>query len=355
MARRLLPAIPLTDAGVASSPAKQTPAGAVLVVVRSGVLKHTLPVALTTRPVTVNQDMKALIPTGELDGAYLARLLKARQPEVLGWVRATTADNFPIDKLLDMEIELPSLDRQRRIAAVLDQTDALRARRCRSLALLNELRTAAFALLFGDPTASQPDSRQLSEVARIQIGPFGSLLHKADYVVGGIPLVNPMHIIDGQVVPDSEYSVSEEKARELKIYRLHRGDIVMGRRGEMGRCAVVRDAHHGMLCGTGSLIVRPDRRCLTPGYLQAALSHASVKRHLERQALGATLPNLNAGIVNAIRIRVPALAEQAHYGEVIDDIGKRGSTAQRSLAAFDRLVASLQSRAFSGELALPVS
>lgn len=91
--------VTLTEVGLRNSPAKLVPEGSVLVVVRSGVLKHTLPVALTTRPVTVNQDMKALTPSSTVHAPYLARLLRALQPTVLSWVRATTADNFPIDSL----------------------------------------------------------------------------------------------------------------------------------------------------------------------------------------------------------------------------------------------------------------
>lgn len=347
--------ITLTEAGVANSPAKPIPAGAVLVVVRSGVLKHTLPVALATRDVTVNQDMKALIPTDELHGAYLARLLKARQPEILSWVRATTADNFSIDNLLDMRVTLPSLAEQRRVAAILDHADALRAKRRRSLALLDHLGSSIFGFLYGDPTTPHPTTRPLAEVARLQIGPFGSLLHKSDYTVAGIPLINPMHIVDGELRPDPRHSVSEAKASELEIYRLRRGDVVMGRRGEMGRCAIVTASQEGMLCGTGSLIVRPDLNSVTSQYLQAVLSYASVKRQLERQALGATLPNLNAGIVNAVRMRVPPLSEQAYLEEVADSISRKTSVARRSLATLDEFFTSLQSRAFSGGLTLSAS
>ncbi|WP_090967499.1 restriction endonuclease subunit S [Nocardioides exalbidus] len=97
----------LTQAGVDNSPAKLIASGSVLVVVRSGVLKHTLPVALTTAPVTVNQDMKALTPSAEVHPAFLARLVKSLQPRVLTWVRATTADNFPIESLLELDVEIP--------------------------------------------------------------------------------------------------------------------------------------------------------------------------------------------------------------------------------------------------------
>ncbi|MDZ7882465.1 MAG: restriction endonuclease subunit S [Mycobacterium sp.] len=153
----------LTERGVQMSPAKLVPTNSVLVVVRSGVLKHTLPVALTARPVTLNQDMKALIPSPEIDGSYLARLVKSLQPRVLTWVRATTADNFPINKLLEHRINLPSLDDQRRIASILDQADALRIRFTEVIDRYEELLQAVFLDMFGGKTL---DTRPLSDVVQ---------------------------------------------------------------------------------------------------------------------------------------------------------------------------------------------
>ncbi|MEV8357855.1 restriction endonuclease subunit S [Microbacterium sp. NPDC076895] len=127
-------AIRLSPTGVANSPAKIVDAGSTLVVVRSGVLKHTLPVAIAARPVALNQDMKALSPKREfVTPEYLVRLVKAQESRVLRSVRATTADNFPIDTLLGIEIPLPPLPEQRRIAAILDEADALRMARRRSV------------------------------------------------------------------------------------------------------------------------------------------------------------------------------------------------------------------------------
>jgi type I restriction enzyme S subunit len=97
-------------------------------------------------------------------------------------------------------------------------------------------------------------SRLSQAVLAIQIGPFGSLLHQSDYVAGGTPLVNPTNICDGHIVPDSKKSVSQSTLARLDGYRVRARDVVMGRRGEMGRCAVVTSVEDGWLCGTGSLL-----------------------------------------------------------------------------------------------------
>ncbi|MGE8397724.1 MAG: restriction endonuclease subunit S, partial [Comamonas sp.] len=90
----------------------------------------------------------------------------------------------------------------------------------------------------------------------VSTGPFGSLIHQSDYVNGGVPLVNPSHMIDGRIVADSSVSLSIEMAASLDSYRLSAGDIVMARRGEVGRAALVTEAEDGWLCGTGSFVLR---------------------------------------------------------------------------------------------------
>ena len=72
--------------------------------------------------------------------------------------------------------------------------------------------------------------------ASIQTGPFGSQLHESDYVEGGIPLINPAHIVGNRLVPEDHSAVDEETAVRLSRHQLRAGDVVMGRRGEIGRC-----------------------------------------------------------------------------------------------------------------------
>lgn len=109
--------IRITEEAIENSAATLVPANTVLLVVRSGVLKHTAPIALNRRPVTINQDMKSLECNSRLSPDFLARFLKFREPLMLSWVRATTADNYPIDNIKALEIPLPPIEEQRRIAA----------------------------------------------------------------------------------------------------------------------------------------------------------------------------------------------------------------------------------------------
>jgi type I restriction enzyme S subunit len=243
-----------------------------------------------------------------------------------------------------MKIPLPPLAEQQRIAAILDQADALRTKRRAALAQLDALAESIFIDMFGDP-ATNPKGWPVLPLAdcaeRIQIGPFGSLLHEGDYVRGGVPLVNPKHIQHGAIVTDDE-SVSAEKLAELEAYVLREDDVVMGRRGEMGRCAVVRRQDAGLLCGTGSLFIRPEPRRLTAVYAAAWLSTPSTCRQLERAAIGTTLPNLNRGIVASLPVLVAPLALQVRFGRICERRDELATAARDSLRLIDALIASIQ-------------
>lgn len=89
------------------------------------------------------------------------------------------------------------------------------------------------------------------------------MLHKEDYVPDGIPVVNPANIINGEIISLQSMMISENTANRLSSYRLTTGIIVMGRRGEMGRCAIVGEAQNGWLCGTGSFFMSPSS-CVHP-------------------------------------------------------------------------------------------
>ena len=154
---------------------------------------------------------------------------------------------------------------------------------------------------------------------QLQTGPFGSSLHKSDYEVGGTPVINPASIQDGKIVPTERMAVGDNTLERLSRFKLQAGDIVMGRRGEMGRCAVVSEHQDGWLCGTGSLIFRlPEDIC--PKYLAMLIGSPYVREYLARFAVGATMRNLNQAILSRMSIAVPPIAEQQRIVAKVDEL-----------------------------------
>ena len=160
-----------------------------------------------------------------------------------------------------------------------------------------------FIEMFGDLSKNTKGwpADSLGSIAEVRIGPFGSLLHQDDYCVGGHPLVNPSHIIDNQIVPDSKVAVSDNKFQELHSYQLRVNDVVLGRRGEMGRAGIVKQ--EGMVCGTGSMFIRAEER-EDSYFIHQLLITPAYKETLERNSVGTTMMNLNISIVSSLTVPI---------------------------------------------------
>ena len=150
-------------------------------------------------------------------------------------------------------------------------------------------------------------------------GPFGSMLHKSDYVDKGIPLVNPANIVDGVIVPSDKMMISEKTRERLSSYVLHKGMLVMGRRGEMGRCALVTEIEDGWLCGTGSFFMQPNSYLFFQ-YISLFFSSPYAKQYLGGKSVGTTMNNLNHKILSSMPVPLPPLAEQARIVARVDEL-----------------------------------
>lgn len=151
----------------------------------------------------------------------------------------------------------------------------------------------------------------------IQTGPFGSQLHESDYVSAGVPVVMPKNIVDGRVSTDDIAYISEDDARRLERHVLLVGDIVYGRRGDIGRRALITERERGWLCGTGCLRLSLGDKVVDPRYLYYFLGQTSVIAWIANQAVGATLPNLNTGILRSVNVRYPSLLTQQRIASIL--------------------------------------
>jgi len=109
--------------GVENSTAKMVPINSVIMVIRSGILKHTLPVAINAVPITVNQDLKVFIPNERILSLFLMYQFKMLEKDILSGVRAVTADNIEFNLLKEREIIVPPIERQEEFVSFVKQID----------------------------------------------------------------------------------------------------------------------------------------------------------------------------------------------------------------------------------------
>jgi type I restriction enzyme S subunit len=238
----------------------------------------------------------------------------------------------------------PATDEQENIANFLNyetaKIDTLIEKQQQLIKLLKEKRQAVIshAVTKGlNPNVTMRDSgvEWLGEVpehwviaqlkfntVEMQTGPFGSQLHAEDYIDDGIPLVNPAHMTDGEIVPDSKVSVDEETWHRLKRHQLFEGDLILARRGELGRCAIVTKKQEGWLCGTGSLKAKLNER-LVPEYSYLLITSEGVVSELSLESKGSTMDNLNTETLGRVRLPVPPVEEQRKILDYVNDVSDK--------------------------------
>ena len=289
--------------------------------------------------------MQALLPGKGTDRDYLLHLVRSMD---LG--KGFTGSTIPHIYFKDYGktlVRALSRGRQVEVANRLSGFDRRISQGTQQRAFLDELDNSQFVEMFGDPCEPSPCSFPrvaLKEVCELRTGPFGSALHKEDYVPGCHPLVNPSHVVDCQIVIDKNLTVDDDTYDSMKPYHLHIGDVVLGRRGEIGRCAVV--SAEGLLCGTGCMIVRPNGNACRSDYLQRVFSFPSFASALEREAVGVTMKNLNAKIVGNAVIAMPPLALQQQFADFVARVYKLGFDVQQQIEKLETLKQSLMQEYF---------
>ena len=160
------------------------------------------------------------------------------------------------------------------------------------------------------------------EKVGVQTGPFGSQLHKEDYVTEGTPIITVEHLGENYILHQNTPFVSDFDKERLSKYHLQEGDIVFSRVGSVDRRALVREVEDGWLFSGRCLRVRVDKKKVDPTYLSYFFGLESFKEYIRRIAVGATMPSINTKILSKVPIYYPDLSTQraiAHILGSLDD------------------------------------
>ncbi|MGN1367293.1 MAG: restriction endonuclease subunit S [Aristaeellaceae bacterium] len=151
----------------------------------------------------------------------------------------------------------------------------------------------------------------------IQTGPFGSQLHQSDYSDTGTPVVMPKDIINGKVSEDDIARVDDHHVLRLSRHKVDVGDILFSRRGDVGRCGYISKKEAGWLCGTGCLRVTVDAEIADSKFVFYYLQQPSSVEWIEKHAIGATMLNLNTGILASVPLLLPDLPTQHRIASIL--------------------------------------
>jgi type I restriction enzyme, S subunit len=257
--------------------------------------------------------------------------------------------SFTVTAFKDLEIPLPPLPEQKRIAAILDKADAIRRKRQKAIQLADDFLRAVFLDMFGDPVTNTKGwgLRRLSEVCR-QIT-VGVVVKPASYYVeNGVPAIRSLNIKDYDIKRENfVFFSSEDNETTLSKSRVYEGDLVIVRSGQPGKAAVITKELGGVNA-IDVLIARPDPSHLHSDYLAYFFNSGAAKSIVLAEGRGQIQQHLNVGSLNAAEIPIPPLELQREFAEILERVKAKYLCSDET--PFGDIFNSLSQRAFSGQL-----
>lgn len=283
-----------------------------------------------------------------------ARFLWYQLNDETRWHRSGTAQPFikPSD-VKAHRVYLPALPDQQRIAAILDQADALRAKRRQALAKLDTLAQSLFLDLFGDP---RTNPKGWPEATIGEVTPFISsgstpLGGSSVYQSSGILFIRSQNVMMNAVDFSDAAYISEETHRKMKRTWVKSGDVLINITGaSIGRVHYFSGEDNTANVNQYVCIIRTDRKKILPAFLSRFLSIPSYQAQIVGQNSGATRQAFNFAQIRQFNIFLPPIDLQAEFVRREKSAVKLGTQLSTSSGKLDALFASLQHRAFCGEL-----
>ncbi|MFE5091655.1 restriction endonuclease subunit S [Streptomyces sp. NPDC056638] len=295
-------------------------------------------------------DILPVRPGANLDSRYLLHWL--RQPSMVKFASARAKGaNLPRlapSELARFGILLPPLAEQKRIAAVLDQVDALRAKRREAIALLDDLAQHIFLDMFsGDRIPVR--GRLGDHLAFITSGGRGWAKY---YSESGSRFIRSLDVRMNEIWSDGAAFIQAPDDAEARRTRIESGDVLLTITGSrIGRVAPVPSGLEGAYVSQHVAILRPDHAKMKAEYLSWFLSLPSEgQRQIEKMQYGQSKPGLNFRQISDFSIPVPEVPAQEKFVERVRSVGALQNVHRTHLATLDELFESLQQRGFAGQL-----
>lgn len=349
------------------------PPHTLLMVVRGMILAHSFPVALTTRRVTFNQDIKALIPRSDISPEFLLYWLQSKTASVLKLTDVANhgTKRLPTELLFGMQLPVPPLPEQLKIAAILSSIDDTIET---TQAVIHQLQVVKKAMMVelltrGLPgrhtrfkqteIGEMPEEWEVLSVADIgpgdrptaQTGPFGAQLRPEDFVEAGVPVLKIGNVRWGFLRLNDLDFVRPEKAKELSRFRVRHGDLLFARQGATtGRNALADERCDGWLINYHLIRVATDHaRCL-PEFLMACFNSDLVQRQVGREKGRGNRDGINTANILSFRLPLPAMEEQRRITEMLARLDQARAANEMQREQLERTKSALMSVLLTGDL-----
>ena len=345
----------ITEEAIGESATNRVPAGTVLLVTRTSVGK----VAVAAMELCFSQDITAITPDPHcLDTSYLVHFLRTKQPHLERLARGATIKGVTREAVANLAISLPPLAEQKRIAGILDAADALRAKRREALGQLDTLLQSTFLDMFGDPVTN-PMGWEVRSLGGLSVGKLNNGVFRRNHeysesLVSGLPVVWVVELFRGNRIDVSESRRLEATPAEIDKYGLLPGDLLFCR----SSLKLDGIAYNNVFLGEREealfechlIRISPMMDVVNPMFLNLQLRSVPMRALLKSKSKTATMTTIDQRALSSIEVVVPPLNLQHRFAAIVESVEHQKASQRAHLAELDTLFASLQSRAFRGDL-----
>lgn len=340
----------ITKLGVEKSATNVIPAGNVIVPTRMALGK----VAINEVDMAINQDLKALLVNDEktLSKLYLMRFLESKAAFIDEQGKGATVKGITLDVLRNLEIPLPPLPEQKRIAAILDKADAIRRKRQQAIQLADDFLRAVFLDMFGDPVTNPKGWEVRLSGELFSVPPRIGTTTPAD---GQGSLVVRVGEIGKQDINFSKCGRAQLKDSELERFILHSGDTVLARaigsKNQLGKASFFSGYSENVYIDSHVMRLRPNVKVCNPEWFYRFISSDGGKSLLQK-AGGETAVqfNINAKQAASLLIPLPPIELQNEFVDFCQKHSKSKTHLSKQAGDVEMLFSSLSQKAFSGQL-----
>lgn len=341
----------ITELGVVKSATNVIPKGTIIVPTRMALGK----VAITGCDMAINQDLKALIivDNKQINQCYLARFLESKSSFIESEGKGATVKGITLDFLKSLEIPLPPLDEQKRIAAILDKADAIRQKRKQAISLADEFLRSVFLDMFGDPVTNPKgwEVRSIRDFITIQ---GGYAFKSSDFTEDGVPVVKIGNANKHGFTTKNIAFINPENSEKLKQYELYAGDLLMSLTGTVGKddygniTEVTNEFGMYYLNQRVAKITVKDSNMKS--YLKFFFKHPKIKAEITKNNRGVRQANIGNSDIYCLTIPIPSNNALKIFEKIVlkarELQTKADSFPEQSVAMFN----ALSQKAFSGQL-----
>ncbi len=286
-----------------------------------------------------------------LNHIFLSSIFQREKDKLCTGATQKAINNGNIKKL---EIPLPSLPQQKKIASILDAVDELKQNDKGLISKFDELIQALFLDMFGDPV-SNPMGWDLQNIRtnceKFCDGPFGSNLKSVHYVETGVRVIRLQNIGSGVFIDKDKAYIKEEHAQSLNKNHCLPGDIIIGTMGEPNLRACILPENISLAINKADcLICRPNASVFNTTYLTCLLNYKSFVNSLSDLILGQTRGRISMGRLSTRDVIAPPIQIQEEFAKKVQSIEIQKALAQKSLAKSEELFNSLLQTVFKGEI-----